>query len=283
MQMRRNRYAVGILAVVAAGILQAEGQGSPSDPLSLAQKQVVRYVAKLADLHCTEIVTQQKLNAKGHVDETEKSQFDYLIMMGGSSDELQLNESRVESPGARHKMAASPMLITNGVSTALLLFHPYFSDAFTFQAGPEELIGTRMAIPIHFAHISGRRTPAALALRGREFPLELQGTAWLDKASGEVIQVNAKLMGDMSDVGLRSLEMHVEYKREIVGNEAWTLPARAVVEVSTPRQHWRNTHEFASYKSFSTDAEQDPNYKIHADPPTGAASGADKQINKEHQ
>ncbi len=41
----------------------------------------------------------------------------------------------------------------------------------------------RTLIPIHFEHIKGRRTPAALALRGREYPLELKGTAWLNKQS----------------------------------------------------------------------------------------------------
>jgi hypothetical protein len=38
----------------------------------------------------------------------------------------------------------------------------------------------------------------------------------------------------------------------------------AVVDVVTPRQHWRNTHLFDGYKSFSIDSEQDPNVKIIA-------------------
>ncbi|MDR3735288.1 MAG: hypothetical protein P4L10_07105, partial [Acidobacteriaceae bacterium] len=71
---------------------------------------------------------------------------------------------------------------------------------------------------------------------------------------------------DMSDIGLRSLHIHVEYKPEEVGNKISTidLPALAVVDVTTPRQHWRNTHVFDAYKSFSIDVEQDPNVKIRA-------------------
>ena len=42
-----------------------------------------------------------------------------------------------------------------------------------------------------------------------------------------------------------------------------TLPALAVVDVATPRQHWRNTHTFNNYRGFSIDAEQDPNVKVH--------------------
>jgi hypothetical protein len=73
-------------------------------------------------------------------------------------------------------------------------------------------------------------------------------------------------MNNMSDVGLRSLSIHVEYKTANLGKNSpdITLPALAVVDVTTPRQHWRNTHVFDGYKSFSTDAEQDPHVKILA-------------------
>ena len=129
------------------------------------------------------------------------------------------------------------------------------------------MIDGKPAVPVHFSHIAGRRSPAALALRGREYPLELKGTAWLDRQSGEVVKMDAGLLHDMSDVGLRSLNIHVEYKRTNLGKSMANiaLPTLAVVDVTTPRQHWRNTHVFDDYKSFSTDAEQDPNVKIHAE------------------
>ena len=279
--MYRRQILVSTLIVLSPAVVRAEGPSTtPSEPLRLAQQQVSRYLAKLADLHCTELVTQQKLNAKGHVDSTERSQFDYLIMMSGSNESFQLNESRIESNQAKHKAVSMPMLTTNGITTLLLIFHPYYSDAFSFDEGPEQIIQNKAVIPIHFAHISGRRTPAALALRGREFPLELKGTAWLDRASGEVMQADASLLRDMSDVGLRSLEIHVEYKPEGLGGQTWTLPAKAVVDVTTPRQHWRNTHVFENYKSFSTDAQQDPNYKVRPDP---AQHGTDQSTPKEQQ
>jgi hypothetical protein len=158
------------------------------------------------------------------------------------------------------------MLVSNGLATVLLVFHPYYRDSFNFEAGAEETVEGRVSIPVHFTHIPGRRTPAALALRGREYPLELDGTAWLDKKSGEVVKIDAGLERDMSDIGLRSLKVHVEYKPTDMGKSASTiaLPTVAVVEVATNKQHWRNTHVFNSYKSFSTDAEQDPNVKIRA-------------------
>jgi hypothetical protein len=251
----------------------AAGQSPPAlDPADLAQRQVTAYLSKLADLHCTESVTQEKFTGNGHVEAEERAKYDYLIMINGSGDDFQLNESRIESSASRHK--ALPMLVTNGFSTVLLVFHPYYRDSFQFTAGAEEAIDGRRAIPIHFSHIPGRRSPAALALRGREYPLELEGTAWLDKQTGDVVKMEAGLQHDMSDVGLRSLNIHVEYKPTSLGKNSAsvTVPTLAVVDVTTPRQHWRNTHVFDSYKSFSTDAEPDPNVKIIADNP---ASGSD--------
>lgn len=245
--------------------LSAQSQ-TTNTAVDLAQRQITSYLDKLADFHCTETVTQQKLAPNGHVEATERAKYDYLIMMNGNGDEFQLNESRIASPGAKSKQTQLPMLVTNGVATVLLVFHPYYRSSFTFDAGAEEVVEGRPAIPIHFAHIAGRRTPVALALRGREYPLELEGAAWIDKQSGEVVKVEATLQRDMSDVGLRSLQINVEYKPSAPDKNVGVmeLPALAVVDVKTPRQHWRNTHVFNNYRGFSTDAEQDPNVKVHA-------------------
>lgn len=269
-----------LCGLLAALPLLANGQTAATpDPIARAQKQITAYLAQLADLHCTETVTQEKLGENGHLEHSAHAQFDYLIMMSGNGDEFQLNESRIESATSRDKQSQLPLLVTNGISTVLLVFHPYYRDGFEFTVQPDEVVDGRPAIPIHFAHIPGRRTPAALALRGRTYPLDLQGTAWLDRVSGNVIKVEANLLQDMSDVGLRSLDLHVEYRpvdlRGIVA--PLVVPAMAEVDVSTPKQHWRNTHRFDHYQTFSTDVEQDPNVKIHAEnnkPEVAPASGA---------
>jgi len=250
-----------LLSVVSAAGQVSQAPGAAD----LAQRQVTAYLAKLADLHCTETVTQEKLTGNGHVEASEHAKYDYLIMIDGNGDDLQLNESRIEASASHRKQL--PMLVTNGFSTVLLTFHPYYRDSFTFDTGADETIDGKEVIPIHFSHIPGRRSPAALALRGREYPLDLKGTAWLDRKSGDVVRMDVGLLNDMSDIGLRSLTVHVDYKSAMLAGTAkdLSLPSVAVVEVTTPRQHWRNTHIFAAYKSFSTDAEQDSHVRIRAE------------------
>ena len=242
-----------------------------NDLIGRAEQKVGQYLDSLADLHCTELVTQEKVAANGHADKTERAKYDYLIMMQGGKDDFQLNETRVAESGKDKPAKPSPvsMLVSNGISTALLIFHPYYRESFQFEVGAVEKTDAEELVPVHFEQIPGRRSPAALALRGREYPLSLKGTAWIDQASGDIVRIDAGLLNDMSDIGLRSLKVHVEYKPVTIGKTTSKvdLPAVAVVDVTTPRQRWRNTHVFEAYKSFSTDAEQDPNVKVHADKP----------------
>jgi len=235
----------------------------------LAQRQVKTYLSALADVHCTETVVQEKLAENGEVEASAREQFDYLIMINGHEDDFQLTESRIENPGWHHKLLSTPMLLTNGMATALLIFDPYYRDSFDFKALPEERMDGREVIPVQFAHIPGRRTPAALVLGGREYPLELEGTAWLVEDSGEVMKIDANLLHDMSDIGLHGLTIHVEYKPVQLGanHSEILMPAQAVVDVASARHHWHNTHFFGNYRSFSADAEQAPSVKVHVTQP----------------
>ncbi len=250
-----------IFAMAGAGAVGAQSV-VPVSLVDQAQKQVVSYIGKLADLHCTEDVLQEKLKPNGGTELTSKSQYDYFLYMQGSSYDFQLSESRLEV--GTQKPARQPLLLTNGFSTLLLVFHPYYRDAFEFTAGPSESLEGRSVVPVHFAHVKGARSPAALALRGREFPLDLEGTAWLDSNSGQVVRMDAGLEHEMSDVGMKALKIRVDYQPSPKASDHFMVPAKAVVELQTPRQRWRNTHTFHNYKLFSAEATQDPAVKVKA-------------------
>jgi hypothetical protein len=49
------------------------------------------------------------------------------------------------------------------------------------------------------------RSTAVLLLRGREYPLDLEGLAWFDPQSGAIAKISAGLETSMEDVGLREL------------------------------------------------------------------------------
>jgi hypothetical protein len=261
--MRTNPGAWQNLALTVLLIIPGGALGESAVPIKLvdqAQQQVVDYVNRLADLHCTEDVVQEKLRANNNIEVSRHFEYDYFLYMQGNSYDFQLSESRLEV--GTSKPAHTSMLLSNGFSTLLLVFHPYYRNGFEFTQGSVEARDGRSVVPVHFVHIAGARSPAAMALRGREFPLDLEGTAWLDASSGQVVHMDAGLAKDLSDVGLRTFKVEVDYTPSPNHADRFMVPTRAVIDLETPRQHWRNIHTFHNYKTFSAEATQDPAVKV---------------------
>lgn len=150
------------------------------------------------------------------------------------------------------------MLLSNGFATLFLVFHPYYAEAFKFSLAGDEVINGRTLDKVTFQHIPGMKSPAALALRGREYPLELSGTAWIDPRTGSIAKIEAGIEDTLQDVGMKSLHAEIEFAPLpfVDSKTVYWFPTRASVEVETPRQHWRNLHQFTEYKKFSVASEE---------------------------
>jgi hypothetical protein len=111
---------------------------------------------------------------------------------------------------------------------------------------------------VTFQHVPGMKSPAALALRGREYPLELTGTAWIDPQTGSIAKIQAGIGDALVDVGLKSLSSEIDFAPVTFSDskQVYWFPAQARIEVETPRQHWRNLHQFTAYKKFSVSTEE---------------------------
>jgi hypothetical protein len=222
-------------------------------------KQVSAFLELISETNCTERVLQEKLADNGKVVEKQESTFDYLIILSTSDGELSLVESRIAPEDAKQqKKPRPPLLISNGFSTLFLVFHPYYISGFQFTREGEEFLNGRPLTKIHFQHIPGMRSPAALAVRGREYPLDLSGTAWIDPASGIIAKLTANVDSGMQDIGLRTLHSEVRFAPITFHDspESFWLPAQATVEVETRHQHWRNTHQFSQYRRFAVDTKE---------------------------
>jgi len=233
---------------------------TPLDIMLLrANDQVAKFVEAFSEVKCTEHVEQVKYRPDGKVDLKEDSTYDYLVILTNAGGEITLDESRlaVHEQKKDEKKRVS-MLVSNGFATLFLVFHPYYSPGFRFTDLGEDPINGQAFHKIHFEHIPGMRSPAALALRGREYPLELAGMAWIDPQTGIIARITGGLNEGMLDIGLKSLETEVDFApvpfRDT--NRVYWFPSQAVVEVESPRQHWRNTHHFTNYQKFSVSTDE---------------------------
>jgi hypothetical protein len=254
-----------MMALILSAAFCSAGTESPSpesqrlsDLLARTSGQTAAFLEQFSDVKCTEQVRQEKLGKNDKVELKEDSTYDYLMILTNAQGELNLSESRIPMHEAKRDRKNTSMLLSNGFATLFLVFHPYYSSAFTFTLAGEELIAGRMLDKVEFQHVPGMKSPAALALRGREYPLELSGTAWLDPQTGSIAKIQAGIANTLRDVGLNSLSSEIDFsplKFSDSKQEFW-FPAQARVEVETPRQHWRNLHQFSAYKKFSVNTEE---------------------------
>ncbi len=264
MKSRKNfhwRFRTFILAAffvsLAFGIrLPLRAETLPLDDLlARAAHHAEIFLAQFSDVKCNERVQQVKFGKGEKIETTEEALFDYLLMLDASGGDIRLEESRLATAEKSSGRKAS-LLVTNGFSTLLLIFHPAYQPSFVFDALEEDRLDGAPLLRVHFRHLPGTRSPAVLLVRGREFPLDLEGTAWLDARSGAVVRMKVGLASSLEDIGLRAFRSEVDYAPVNFTSEknAYWLPRSAVIEVETPRQHWRNTHRFTDYKLFSVSA-----------------------------
>jgi hypothetical protein len=220
--------------------------------------QTSAFLDEFSNVKCTEHVRQEKLGKDDRIELKEESSYDYLVILTNAGGELNLSESRLPLHEAKRDRKNTSMLISNGFATLFLVFHPYYAEAFKFKLAGEELMGGRLLEKVVFQHVPGMRSPAALALRGREYPLELSGAAWIDPDTGAIAKIVADIQDTLQDVGLKSLRSQIEFAPLPFSNSkpVYWFPTQATVEVETPRQHWRNLHRFSEYKKFSVGTEE---------------------------
>ncbi len=252
-----TRIAVLLLACLAVNPVFAANH-DPGDLLNRTSEQVSTFLGQFSEVKCTEKVTQEKLGQEEKVELKEESTYDYLVILTNSNGELSLDESRLAVHEAKADKKSTSLLVTNGFATLFLVFHPYYAQSFRFTLLGDELVDGHLLSKISFQHVRGTRSVAALALRGKEYPLEVSGTAWIDPQTAVIQKIAAEIGDTMQDVGLKTLRSEVQYApvpfREM--KETYWFPSQATVEVETPRQRWRNTHRFTDYKRFSVDTEE---------------------------
>jgi hypothetical protein len=253
-----------VLAALVAVCLGGSAQASSPDVQKLNDllvrtgDQTSAFLEQFSDVKCLEQVRQEKLGKDDKVVLKEDSSYDYLVILTAASGELNLSESRLPVREAKKDRKNTSMLLSNGFATLFVVFHPYYSEAFKFTLAGEETVDGRVLDKVSFAHIPGMKSPAALALRGREYPLELSGTAWIDPQTGNIAKIEAGIGDTLQDVGLKSLHSQIEFTPVPFADskQVYWFPSMASVEVETPKQHWRNLHRFTEYKKFSVSTEE---------------------------
>jgi hypothetical protein len=226
--------------------------------LLLARKYVQDYFDRFSSLTCRESVTQFVLNDGGHALYRENSAYDYQFEATSAGGNFKFNETReVRSPAYRDP--GRTLLVTTGFASLLLVAHPMYEASYTFETAGDETTDGVSYSKIRFVPVPGATSPATLRLRGKNYPLPMSGTLWIDPHSGAIVKLEAQVDSSLSDLGLAGMRSEVHYAPHAFREPAesiWVAES-AVIEVATPRQHWRNVHKFSDYKRFNVNIQEE--------------------------
>lgn len=221
------------------------------DALLRARQSVEKFFEQSANVVCTESVSQIVLGKNGKPAYREDSVFDYQLQANTNSGSLKLVESR-DTRKAAFRDSRRTLLITNGFASMLLIIHPSYESSYSFEPAGEEVADGVTFIKFNFKAVPGASSPAALQLRGQNYPIPLSGTIWIDAQDGAVTKLSAAVDASLSDIGLQGMRSEIHYAtvRFHDPDESYWMPVSATIDVATPRQHWRNVHRFTQYKRF---------------------------------
>lgn len=256
------RWWVVAIAIVCLGVPRVSAEDKALDDLlNRTADQMTKFVDQFADVKCTEHVTQERFGKDSKVERKVDATYDYLMILTNTGGELNVNESRLEVQSAKHKKDKDqkmPLLISNGFATLFLIFHPYYMNDYSFSSLGEEMVNGREMSKVHFKHVRNTPSVAVLAVRGKEYPLDLSGTAWIDPQTGLIAKIEAGVTSDVEDIGMKAMHSEVEFAPVRFGGKMsdYWFPSQASIEIETPHQHWRNTHNFTDYKQFSVSTEE---------------------------
>jgi hypothetical protein len=222
-----------------------------NDTMIHARGLIDKFFDQTSNVVCNEDVAQTMIGKNGKPIYREESVFEYQLQSSNNSGNLRLVESR-DTRKAAFRDPSKTLLITNGFASMLLVLHPTYEPSYTFEPVSEEVIDGRTLVKIHFKPVPGASSPAAMQLRDKNYALPLTGDIWIDSESGAVVKLISELDSGLDDLGLHQLRSEIHYSTVQFHDpeEAYWMPASAVIDVETAKQHWRNVHRFTNYRRF---------------------------------
>jgi len=223
--------------------------------------------------------------------------FRYLLLVHPGQDAPVLDEYRttlLESPGGGQveprggtvgrpvdfdQLGHAPMLASRFIAT-VLNFHPQKQATCRFRYFGRQMLDERESVVVAFAQIP-EANPEATVLRFPDKRVEplVQGLAWFDAASYEILRIQTDLLAPRPDLGLSNVTIKIDFRPTHIGPvqlvrrdetpATFQLPTRAVVDATLFGQKFRNIHDYSDYQLFRVESRIAPSNQSVLTPAPG--------------
>lgn len=232
--------------------------------LSRTGHVVEAYFDNLIDLVAHEEINQEKLDAKGAVKQKQHLQYNYMIVLHRDELPPRLEEYRTDAQGNRvsQDSTAAGFNVTTGYALICIHFLPHLRSGSTFKYLGDQQIDSRNTYVVAFAQQPERAISInTVSDQFRVVPLLVQGIAWIDQDSSQILRIRTDLLAPRTDIGLTVQATEVTF-REVrlpdIPNPFW-LPREVTVSSEYLGHAFRNEHLYSNYQQFRVSVKMTPN------------------------
>ena len=232
--------------------------------LSKSGARVSDFLNQLVDLTAHEEITQEILDQSGRTKSSRQQKYSYLILLHQSDLSPTPEEYRTDAKGNRVAPGGLDQgyTVTSGFAFECLHFLPGNQSSSTFRYLGTEAVGARNYYVVAFAERPQGKTTNFVDVGGLEIPTVVQGIAWIDQESFQIIRMRTDLVESLplsqmlphsrSRRGLVQQTTEVTYAETRllgVATPLW-LPSEVTVQVVFNGDGFHNEHRYTNYERF---------------------------------
>ncbi|HEV2175621.1 MAG TPA: hypothetical protein VGW33_00225 [Terriglobia bacterium] len=265
----------------------AESHQALAGILGKVRENVRQFYEKFPNTTSREDITMERLRPDGKVAAVRRETFRYLAVSQASPGASVLQEYRTDMMGnlAEPTGLEQGLVVTKGFTSQALYFHPSARlDSFFRYVGKQKVAGEDTDV-VAFAQRPGW---TSLTLRvvaaGRSAPVLVQGLAWIDSTTYQIMRMRTDLLAPRPDLGLMGetidttfVEVRFPEKSGIVlwlpqnvtVTMQWKGKAKVTTIVNSPdpddrkggvvstewaHRTYRNIHHYSDYRLFGSES-----------------------------
>jgi hypothetical protein len=210
-----------------------------------------------------EQVTQRRWSGDGWSEKEISQRFHYLALTRPAETGPGLDEYRTDAQGKQAELHGLQrgFLLTQGFVSMAIYFHPLEQPGSAFRYLGQQMMQKRQTYVVAFAQrpVTARVT-GQTTIGENSVAVFVQGVAWIDPASFQIVRLRTDLLAPREDIGLKRQTTEVDFDEvrfSSVAARLW-LPRKVAV-----RQEWKdwtfyNLHRYSDFKLFKVEATSGP-------------------------
>jgi hypothetical protein len=243
------------------GLVPAESQEELPGILQRVGANVKGSFADFPNTASVERISMARQAWDKSTSETRAQRFQYLAVAYPLKSGVGLDEYRTNTKG----QAVEPgglegiYLVTKGFASMSLHFHPAYQVHSIFRYLGREVINKRQTYVVAFAERPGvARLVSRIDLEGVPILVLMQGIAWIDSASYQIVRMQTDLLTPKEDIGPKRQTTEIEFQAvhfKESSQVVW-LPHEVVVTTDWKGYTYLNRHRYSNFKLFTVGTEQ---------------------------